>query len=779
MKVILKKLLLDCWLSRGKTLLLILSAALSAWGISSVAYSYALSERDFQVNFTQTFPADMEIVVDNYQPGLEEKLLADPEVVDLERREVLGGKVKNENGEWMSLVLFGAEDIKNTRMDVFRVLEPENHRTGKLLIETNARLFLADNADSMIVQFPGSEEMNWKIDGTAHDARQAPARMERCIYAYATSLDALLPLLPNAHKRLLIRTSVSSDRQALQEVAGRLKVIISDAGAQLSVVNIPVPGRHIHQNIVDGISSLQKGSGIILALMGITLLSLILLTWLFPRISDVGVMKAIGASSRRIFFGYSIILLLLIAVGLLLGLPLGYQTAVAYNRLIAFVQNFQVVQEALPLRVHALILLAGTAGPLLFGLFPLSAAARTTVQEAMQKTFYTPVQRIFHLSQGVIQASRMKYGLNNVFRNSSRSLLLVLLSAIGIGLFFTGNNLDYSVRTEMTHFTRSARYEIRVRLAQEIVPDSLAFLSALPFVENISFLKDKGVTYLPPNTAFNETRSVRFLPPTHLIEPDLILQGEVDRSCTDCIYISGEAMRQQFAQFALGSTIELRFSDGERRAYRFSGIFKDMAAIGSPFFVIDEAATRRTNAVAVDLKAGFSDATAAKTIDDALAARGIGQQGIMNVNLRMAQLQGHLAPTYLIIKITGILTMLLGVIGLLIVLNLTIQERTREIGIMKALGASYRSISGLFRQEFLWLNLFALAGGLLLAVPFTAAMCRIVGETVIYHMIPVRNDFPLILGVSVLLLLIQALAIAVYNRFRLQRNARELLEDRF
>lgn len=66
MKVILWKLLSDFRLAKGQLLLLLLAASLSGWGISSVVYSYFMTERDFEENFVQTYPADMAVTIDNY-----------------------------------------------------------------------------------------------------------------------------------------------------------------------------------------------------------------------------------------------------------------------------------------------------------------------------------------------------------------------------------------------------------------------------------------------------------------------------------------------------------------------------------------------------------------------------------------------------------------------------------------------------------------------------------------------------------------------------------------
>ena len=113
MRVILLKLISDFRHAKGKLLLLILATALSAWGISGVVYSYFLTERDFEVNFEQTFPADLALVVQDYSTKLEEALLAMPQVVDIERREVVYARVKDGRDGWMPIIIWGPSSMNS------------------------------------------------------------------------------------------------------------------------------------------------------------------------------------------------------------------------------------------------------------------------------------------------------------------------------------------------------------------------------------------------------------------------------------------------------------------------------------------------------------------------------------------------------------------------------------------------------------------------------------------------------------------------------------------
>ena len=78
----------------------------------------------------------------------------------------------------------------------------------------------------------------------------------------------------------MMKKKVENDDQ-IRSVYQRIKRIAEQSEARIISVDIPIPGKHIHQPVVDAISFLQKSGGSILSVMGIILLSLILIKYHF------------------------------------------------------------------------------------------------------------------------------------------------------------------------------------------------------------------------------------------------------------------------------------------------------------------------------------------------------------------------------------------------------------------------------------------------------------------------------------------------------------------
>jgi len=496
---------------------------------------------------------------------------------------------------------------------------------------------------------------------------------------------------------------------------------------------------------------------------------------------DIGVMKALGASTKYVLGSFTIVLCLIVLIGLLIGLPLGYRTASLYNGFVAYVQNFEVVTSLLPFYVHVTVVVACFAIPLSIGILSLIKVSDITVTQAINKTFYTPNKAFIQVFQA-LTSSKLKYGLNNLLRHSQRTMLTILLIAIGIGLYFTASNAAYSIRTDLDEFARSAHYEIGVILPDSIKKSETAFLNELPFIKSTALLNTSRVTYIPPTEAFEELSVVRILSSEVFVDDQRLQRGAINKKCKDCIYVSGEDMRLGFETVSLGTPIELTFPSGEIKTYIFSGVIRDLVAINAPFFIFDDEMTSTFNSLALELTSGLSEKEifdASNEVDDAFLEQGINLKSRVSVKMRMLSILNHLEPTFLVIKIMGITTIVLGLLGLLIVLNLTLQERTREIGVMKSIGASLGNISNLFKQEFFIISLISIILGGLLSIPVTKALIDLIAETIIRHPVQFRNDLESIIISVIIVLGIQTILISIWNRFKIRKNARELLDHNF
>jgi len=76
----------------------------------------------------------------------------------------------------------------------------------------------------------------------------------------------------------------------------------------------------------------------------------------------------------------------------------------------------------------------------------------------------------------------------------------------------------------------------------------------------------------------------------------------------------------------------------------------------------------------------------------------------------------------------SLLVLTVSAIGLASATSINILERTREIGIMRAIGATPRSLSSIFKLEGLYISIFSIVLGLIITLPFSAHASQFFGR---------------------------------------------------
>jgi putative ABC transport system permease protein len=103
----------------------------------------------------------------------------------------------------------------------------------------------------------------------------------------------------------------------------------------------------------------------------------------------------------------------------------------------------------------------------------------------------------------------------------------------------------------------------------------------------------------------------------------------------------------------------------------------------------------------------------------------------------VADISGRIAVIVYLLGAMAIVTALVGSIALSGVLSINVMERTREIGVMRAVGASSAAIASLFVGEGVVLGLLSWAIALPLSIPagrlMTSALGSVVGGEIVYN----------------------------------------------
>ena len=122
-----------------------------------------------------------------------------------------------------------------------------------------------------------------------------------------------------------------------------------------------------------------------------------------------------------------------------------------------------------------------------------------------------------------------------------------------------------------------------------------------------------------------------------------------------------------------------------------------------------------------------SDTDMAQVVDQRLRESGFSVVQVQTRSERIEGTQGLFDILVMLLTVVGGLLVIVGSLGLAGAMSLNVLERRREIGVMRAIGASNRTVARIVVVEGLTVGLLSWLLGALLAVPLGWALGNLIG----------------------------------------------------
>jgi putative ABC transport system permease protein len=760
----------------SRYLLMVVAIAVSLTVFGGVLSAWAVMSRETSRAYLGTEPASATILLDQaIDAGQMAAIAAEartrPGVIEATGRTQFTSEV-GVNGAVRDIPLqvFVAAPDDAMRMAKFEVQQGSwPPSAGEVFLGRDSlRLLDAAVGDTVTVTPPGGEPVRLRVAGVVYDPSLAPAPQEQAGHSYLSTAS----LAETGNQPVLDQLKIqvagsgqarpSRDRDAVVAVASDVGAWLQrERGLAIREIQVPEPYAHPHQWQADALLlSLLTGGGI--ALLLATILVANMLNGLFTQqIPQIGIMKAIGARSGHIGRLYLAMTLLVAVAATLLALA----PAIGIGRVLAHqIFGFLGIQAgslAAPWWTYAVVLAAGLGLPPLMALIPLVKASRTTVRAAIDhhgggstpsvaSGVLARLSRLHRLDRGLLLAAR------NTIRRPARFLLAVGLLASAGAVFVAGMSLTASVDAIQDEQKAQRTWDVDVQLASpRSVDDITTLVQRVPHVSRVEgWTRVKtgvaGPGQVPVTRTYPDQGhggvAVSAVPAgSTLLSPPTLLEGRwLNPGETRSIVLNQITRASTVPSVHAGDTVQLSVG-GKPTTWRVVGLIEERNGSGGAYVTAEGFADatgqpRRANQLRIvtDSHDEQTRAPVADAVNKTLTDAGIEVQSAASVSRSEAISEGHLGPVIAILLAIAVAMGVIGGIGLASTMSANILDRTREFGVMHAIGARPKSVRRIVVAEGVFLALTSCLVAAIPALALTAVMGAGLGNLFMSAPLPFR-----------------------------------------
>lgn len=743
-----RKMLRDLQSNRTRTALVTLSIAVGIFAVGVILTTRMVLLRELNASYAASNPADALFFTESFDDQLLQVVRGMPGVRDAEGRRGSNPRIQIAPDEWRNVDLVAIPDFARSRINAItpeRGSWPPPPRT--LLVERASLDFLqAAVGDKLLLEMPDGLRRTLRVSGLAHDIDRPNADIEGRAFVYV-SVDTLEWLgQPRTYNELRLDIDGAAlDKQYIADVAQHVRQKIEKSGRRVYWMNIPEPGKHPADDIIQTLLLLLGAFGAMSLFLSGFLVVNTISALLSQHIRQIGVMKTIGASRSQIIALYLGMTLTFGLLALAVAAPLGAIGAYVFTRYLAGLINFDVTHFTVPLPILAIEAAIGLLTPTLAALVPVVTGSRISVREAISS--YGLGKGAFGaglLDRLLVNSDRLPplralprpilLSLRNTIRRKGRLALTLTTLTLGGAIFISVFSVRDSLNRTLDDMYRYLQFDVWVGFDRFYRIDYIQ-REALKVPGVVAVESWGGANARRVRADGAESKNIRITAPpaaTRMLQPT-ILQGRwLLPDDENALVINSEVLEIE-PDIRLGDAIVLNI-DERKTTWRVVGVVRGLligpvAYAHYPYFARVTENVGRAGWVQAIIERHDPDSQArmVRALSDRFEQIGVRVSETGSSTSDRASTEAQFDILFTLLMIMAVLLGVVGGLGLMGTMSINVIERTREIGVLRAIGASTHSVIRIVLVEGVIIGLISWAAGALLSFPLSKLLSNIVG----------------------------------------------------
>lgn len=750
-----RKLLGDVRMAPGKAVLALLAIGLGVFALMTTLGSYTVLKREVGRSYQVTNPPSATLTVDAIDAGLLAAVRELPGIAHAQAAGKARASVRGADGKWLPLTIFVSADLGRARIGAVQAEHgawpaPD----GALLLERDAvGLTGVRLGEALAIRTRDGSQHQLSLAGTVHDASLPPASQGTTVYAYATP--ATVAALGLDAKLRLLQVTVREGRDdiaAIDRQAAQLAAWLRSRGHTVERIQVPPPGRHPHAVIFDAVLEVQLALSILTLVLAAAISAHVVHGMVARQAQQIGVMKALGATTGQVAGLYLLLVGALAAVATTAGMVGGVLAARAIaGRLLSGALNFSMYSAAIPAAAYGATLAAGIILPLLAAALPvlqycLPPPLRSISSNGCASNWYAPASRW------------LPPALRNALRRRGQLVLSLFLLGCAGAFYLTSVNLRLAADRHLLQAAAERLHDIEFHLdAPAPAATVLQRLATVPGVARAEPLSQAraapvgehgaAIERVYPDGEHGALLLANVPEDTHLLKLEMLSGRWLQPGDTGAAVLNSRAL-ELLPGAKVGDTLRLS-SRGKPVTVLVVGIARQFMSSATIFVTPRTFApltARPDDATAYRVRlARHDDAAieaAAGRIEAMLLAHGMCSRMTITEPMVRKDVDGHFDLLLMMLRGFALLAAGVGMLGLAMSMATAVAQRRREFAIMHCLGAGRLAVQGVVLGEALWIASASIPFAVAAALPLSAGLGAWLGNLLFGLPFPLAVSWP-------------------------------------